>query len=131
MNKECLQQISNWWYRELNFCGCGRPNDVLIYIAEYLRALSTTYDGREDPDWAERHDILDALLLSPKSEGAKHRSVYDYAPQLFLAYWLDSKGYTEHGGGVGGAWVTDEGRDLLGLLDGITEDDELPNPNYD
>lgn len=35
----------------------------------------------------------------------------------FMMYILDHKGFTEHGGSIGGCWLTDKGRRLLTVLD--------------
>ena len=34
-----------------------------------------------------------------------------------MMYVLDYKGFTEHGGSIGGCWLTDKGRRLLTVLD--------------
>ena len=35
----------------------------------------------------------------------------------FMMYVLDRNGLTEHGGSIGGCWLTDKGRRLLTVLD--------------
>lgn len=35
----------------------------------------------------------------------------------FTRYWMDKEGLTEHGGGVGGAWLTEKGSKLRDDLD--------------
>ena len=41
----------------------------------------------------------------------------NYGILQFLAYILDSYGFTEHGSSVGGCWLTKEGEKLLTVLD--------------
>ena len=43
--------------------------------------------------------------------------VYDDKLLLCLAYTLDAAGFTDHGSSIGGAWLTDEGKMFLWLLE--------------
>ena len=40
-----------------------------------------------------------------------------YGMLQFLAYVLDDYGFTEHGSGIGGCWLTEDGERLLTVLD--------------
>ena len=40
-----------------------------------------------------------------------------YGMLQFLAYVLDSYGFTTHGSGIGGCWLTEDGERLLTVLD--------------
>ena len=44
-------------------------------------------------------------------------NVYDNNLLLCLAYTLDAAELTEHGSSIGGAWLTEEGRMFLWLLE--------------
>ena len=67
----------------LGWCGCGRPDDALLFVRDALWRI----DG---------HIPLEL----------------DTGPAYFVYYVLDEKGLTEHGVGVPG-WLTDKGRKLL------------------
>jgi hypothetical protein len=41
---------------------------------------------------------------------------------LFTLYWLDAKGFTDHGGNVRGSWPTEEGETLLDDLEQWNKD---------
>lgn len=71
---------------ELGWCGCGSPEEVDRMMLAYLEA-------RAEEDWPKPHP-----------EG-----VSEDAEQL-LSYIADALGWTEHGGSVGGAWLTDDGK---------------------
>ena len=43
--------------------------------------------------------------------------VYDDKLLLCLAYTLDAAGFTDHGSSISGAWLTDEGKMFLWLLE--------------
>jgi hypothetical protein len=71
---------------ELGWCGCGSHEDVDAWMLAYLRS-------RAGDEWPK-----------PQPEG-----VSEDAAGL-LAYMADDLGWTEHGGSIYGAWLTDEGR---------------------
>lgn len=95
-------------------CGCGMPNQV---YGLYHRVLASTPSSGEE-DWPNWSDRLAA------TEG-------DERLYYVIAYVLDHLGATEHGGGVGGAWLTDKGERLLLLFDAWSEWGYEPNPCYD
>lgn len=80
-------------YLQSWFCGCGDPEAACATLLRILR-LHPAYEHRDE---------LAALI---PDEGAR----------LLLLYRLDRDGLTEHGGSIGGAWLTDKGtavRDAL------------------
>lgn len=97
---ELIQSCSDFFYYEiLNWCGCGRPEDAKRCIRDYLDALSNP---------AEKQDKLKRRF------GVEH--VYDNELLLCLAYMMDAAGFTEHGSGIGGAWLTKDGEMFLACL---------------
>jgi hypothetical protein len=78
-------------------CGCGNPDLVWDTIRDYLK---------EREDWAN-----DRIEWKPLETGK------DY----LLAYLMDHFGLTEHGGSVGGAWLTIEGERTLRYLEELFE----------
>lgn len=86
----------------LNFCGCGRPERVAELLAAYLSALvedSRQAEARCVPTWKQQPWL---------EVGGDDRDVF-----LMCAYIADAAGWTEHGGSVHGAWITESGRDIL------------------
>ena len=97
-------------YDKLGWCGCGRPELALDAVRKYLDAVRARHEesveaGTEMLENAFGHKYAD-------SDGLL----------LCLAYTLDEAELTEHGSGVGRAWLTDEGAMFLTLLN--MEDDE-------
>lgn len=82
-----------WWFKVAGFCGCGRPEDVLGLLRDRLVEYRRS--------WAEDEC---APALDMTSAG------------WLLLYQLDAWGLTEHGGGVGGSWLTAAGKLLLESL---------------
>jgi hypothetical protein len=78
----------------LGFCGCGNPDEVMIYVKNYLQ------------------DCNDSKFGS-----------YEDIPYMFLAYWADHNGYTEHGTTVRCSWLTDKGKELLSDINWCLENE--------
>tara|TARA_Y100000310_G_scaffold299375_1_gene334191 strand:+ start:3278 stop:3688 length:411 start_codon:yes stop_codon:yes gene_type:complete len=80
----------------LGYCGCGMPDESLMYIRKILRLIHSLHVEEYDPNqWKE----LDQFF---SSEGEKYT----------MFYMLEKLELTEHGGCVPG-WVTDKGIELL------------------
>lgn len=81
------------------FCGCGSPEEA-------SRAL------------------LQLLRLHPLFEhyGELHDWIGDIGPEYLLLYMLDRFELTEHGGSVGGAWLTEKGEAVRDALAREEED---------
>lgn len=95
-NREVLDIIFN----DLCLCGCGRPEDILRYITEALRA----YREVLDTDWSE--------------EARKKAELFtDGILREWTAHIMDSAGLLDHGTGIHGAWITDKGREFLLALE--------------
>lgn len=81
--------------RHLGWCGCGNPEDIDLAMLAYLDSGT--------PD----------ILALPEG-----------LAELMLAYIADDLGWTEHGGSVYGAWLTDDGREALTNLKANTTTEE-------
>lgn len=77
---------------ELEWCGCDRPEEVDRMMLAYLEARAV-----ED-------------FPKPHPEGVSEDA------ETLLAYIADQLGWTEHGGSVGGAWLSPAGETALNNL---------------
>lgn len=118
INGVSLRQSSNlreqcedfFYFEKLNWCGCGNPEIVKYEILKYLRIKDWWYDIDYSSETYK--------LLSRKfREAFGVNDVYGSPLLLALAYTLDAAGFTEHGSSIGGAWITDEGRMFMFLLE--------------
>lgn len=94
------------WVESLNFCWCGKPALALFRLRSLLQVHSGTSGNLS----------LDDIKAIIPDEGTKY----------LLLYWLDAQNLTEHGGSVGGAWLTSLGARVLGYL-GSLDDEEMGN----
>jgi len=88
---------------QLSFCGCGRPEDALLFMRDVLHALDTKGGSRDE--WEERNKNLKELW----------HSIPDGIMYL-VYYFLDNKELTTHGGSVPG-WLTEKGLTMMHDLD--------------
>ena len=89
MTRPNLRVFLNGW-----FCGCGNPELACARLRDILK-LHPLYDNRE---------ALKALIP-------------DTGMEMLVLYFLDHLDLTEHGGGIGGAWLTDKGKAVLEALE--------------
>lgn len=95
----------------LKFCGCGNLTENLKFVRDVLRHISDLKEkvwpkAQECPNAAEAYDKWNV-----EGDALMGRS------RWFMRYFLDREGFTEHGGSIGGAWLTSEGQQLLEDLD--------------
>lgn len=83
---------------ELGWCACGNPEDVDRMMLTYLEWAEARFDKQSEVSWDTPLDNV--------SDDAK----------FLLAYIADGLDWTEHGGSVGGAWLTDEGKEAMANL---------------
>lgn len=88
-----------FYYEKLNWCGCGDPDIAKRVVRDYLEVIN---------------DKFDSDVTFEKKFGVD--LVYDNDLLLCLAYTIDAAGFTEHGSSISGAWLTDEGKMFLWLL---------------
>lgn len=82
----------------LGFCNCGCPGANVEFVGQVLSVLAS-----DDP-W----DVQNAKLR----EMAGSEVVHD-----FVLYVLDDKNLLEHGGSIGGSWLTNKGRAFLAAVE--------------
>lgn len=95
---------------QMGLCNCGNPEDTYEVIRRYLHVREEwrkeslfTYDDVVKSYEANLHiDCKDTI---------------HYGLLQFLMYILDNNNFTEHGSGIGGCWLTEDGERLLTVLD--------------
>lgn len=90
-----MSEVVNELFNLFDFCPCGAPWEVATYIRDYLTEISKDRDKRDN---------------------LKQDAAYWMA-----AYLCDAHGLTEHGGSVGGAWITEYGKWWLEKLKSYEE----------
>lgn len=90
------------FFEDWGWCGCGSPE-------------------------APAKLVLDVLRCAPFYEPANRLSLTTLLPNdglfYFVLYMLDRADLIEHGGSVGGAWLTDRGKAVLQSLETLVATD--------
>ena len=82
----------------------------------------------EKMGWSEKSLSYDEVVNSYKVNlHIDYNNSIHYGLLQFLMYVLDSYGFTEHGGGIGGCWLTEDGERLLAVLDAWHDSGEYVN----
>lgn len=104
-------------------CGCGCPEDATRLVYDVLQAMSERWvEGR-------KHDLFvagdrPALEAVWKRYAERIKALLPTSGvEYFVLYLFDHWGLTEHGGGVGGCWLTDKGQAVLDALGREIADD--------
>ena len=79
----------------LHFCGCGDPDAVMTYIRDFLQKL-------DKQDWGNYEDM----------------------PYMFLCYWSDHEGLSDHGTTPRCSWLTEKGKELLNDINWCLENEK-------
>lgn len=94
-----LEDLHNWVFCDLGFCGCGDPEGALEMLRDTLNLLNKEFDERWD-------EIKRRFPDNPMS--------WTYL------YFLDDKGLTDHGSNIRGCWLTEKGKGILAALNAYT-----------
>lgn len=113
MNEESdyPNNVQEFYYKELGWCGCGSPQEALEFMRDILQIMKNRSDDNQNEPCGTRYE---------DSAWAKHTKLLDDklpgALGLSYFYFLDSVGLTEHGGSIGGSWLTKDGERALEIL---------------
>lgn len=115
-----IEPLLNFYIHEkMDLCECGRPEDTYEVIRRYLHIRKS---------WSEKSLSYDEVVNSYKVNlHIDDNNSIHYGLLQFLMYVLDSYGFTEHGGGIGGCWLTEDGERLLTVLDAWHDSGEYGN----
>lgn len=121
--------INDFYYDKLKFCGCGSPSDTLYVIKKVLNVIDVKIKRCEESKFWDsnnydlyRNDITECLNLKDETIEDAQLSINEGVIQTFL-YLLDSVGVLEHGGSVGGAWLSEYGETLLEHLNKLSDEE--------
>lgn len=91
-------------YSLLKLCGCGCPEDAYNFCREVLIAFDRRpFDDREKP-WVDAEDSVKALIIKSPDVAAH-----------VISHLLTNLKLLEHGGSVGGSWLTKDGERIVDL----------------
>ena len=112
-------------YGLLHLCGCGCPEDAFNFCREALVCFDRrgVHESPPTKEWIDAEKALKALIIQ-KPDTAAH----------VIAHLLTHLKLMEHGGNVGGSWLTREGErivDLGPVTEDVMDDDEAPATQHE
>ena len=93
--------------QQMGWCRCGDNEKVDELMLAYLDSL--------ERHWAWVHE-REGRQITPEEWKTSPESGMDGDVYYLMAYIADSLDWTEHGGSVVGAWLTDDGKEALANL---------------
>lgn len=111
MTVEELYVYIHGWSKDkstLNWCGCGSPTSAYQKLLDILEHFYVDQDEMPRPYSKEESE----------KRWAAHNALFanDEGLEYLTLYWLDSLGFMEHGGAVGGGWLTPFGEEVMYAL---------------
>jgi len=88
----------------LGFCGCGDPEAAATFLVQVLRNIEATH-----------HHGIEWL-----NEGLKY----------LVQYWIDDRGWTEHGVSIDYVWLTDDGKLAIRILEAFIKLEKEEEEEY-
>ena len=97
---------------ELGWCECGMPSRIDDLMEEFLAGVERRWAQEDAADAAGSHHATRYTdgTITTFPYGMNEDVAY------LLAYLADTLGWTEHGGSVGGEWLTHDGKEALANL---------------
>jgi hypothetical protein len=117
--------IYNFYYENLKFCGCGSPWTTLKFIKDFLNTIKQKTDNYKKKDYDKNSEkyyeeyqsnIRNIFEFQNKSENDNFFSDSQDGIIQFVLYYLNKIEILEHGGSVGGSWLTEHGEIVLKAL---------------
>ena len=105
---------------ELGWCGCGQPRNINEVMLTYLSGLRER--GRVLA--SECRGLLVIELLGTVSNAPRFPFGMDEDLALTYAYIADDLGWTDHGGNIQDAWLTDDGEIALTNLETLRKENK-------
>lgn len=88
-------------YGLLHLCGCGCPEDAYNFCRDVLAA----FDRRDrTKEWIDAENAVKDIIMKRPDEAAH-----------VIAHLLSHMRLLEHGGSVGGSWLTDDGARIVDM----------------
>lgn len=124
--------IHNFYYQKIGLCGCGSPGDRLLLIKSLLNQVHDRTDDYRKADLSkdgttglyEKHQRkLHGVFGFAEHGGESMFSDVQNGIVQFVMDILDEADLLEHGGSIGGAWLSRNGEKMREILNGIKDED--------
>lgn len=100
-----MNPVQSFWHDVLGFCDCGEPESALEFMRDVLIAIR------------DRHAVAGSDNDAHTAAAEKINQLLPGMIGLTYLYVLTTYDLIEHGGSVYGSWLTDEGHEILEMLE--------------
>lgn len=110
-----LEELHDWVFDGLGFCGCGDPEQAL----EFLKSVLLAIRKRSHENGEIEESQVESLARWTRNSDALNELVgMERAPAMAWTYlyMLSDKDLLEHGGNCSGSWLTEKGEQILDAL---------------
>jgi hypothetical protein len=112
-----IDEERGWALETLQICGCGDPDKTIMLARDVLGIIKRRWDATQSLSILSPSDRPAFEAAGREERDALGLRLGDDSDLYWLTlYWLDACDLTEHGGSVGGCWLTPAGEAALGRL---------------
>lgn len=131
LDEQRKEFIQDFYYKELGFCGCGSPENILYVLRELLNTIKRKTDRYKLEDYDNkikeysdlwRTEIKNNLNLQEENIANSYFSINEGVLQILLNI-LNNIDVLEHGFSINGSWLTEYGEELLTYLNELSDED--------
>lgn len=125
------KELHDFYFDELEWCGCGDPEGVLQFMAKVLDLAKCRFEAaRNEPPFhtGGDYDRLSDEFFQLVGEDTPFREM-----GLSYLYVLGAHELTEHGSNIRGSWITEKGERVLEAIQryDLEKVFALPPPDWD
>jgi hypothetical protein len=118
MTRQELRVELNAW-----MCGCGSPEGCVRFIYDVLCMFRTRWNQDRPLSLFKPEDRPSLERVWAEYSIAKKALLPTDGIEYFVLYMLTHWDWIEHGGSVGGSWMTQKGEAILAALDAEVSDE--------
>lgn len=93
---------------DLGLCGCGAPETAADRLLGILRRIKESQEWTAHCKGPRPHEYGSEVGVDPNQDEGLY---------WLLWYWIDDRGWIEHGSSVRGSWLTQEGERAIEVLE--------------
>ena len=126
--------LYEFYFNELKCCGCGCPENTLLFIKNLLNIIYEKTKRCDNKDYYDRHyyyydlyqkELREVFEFENKQENNNYFSNNQDGIIQFVLYYLDEVEVIEHGTSINGAWLTKKGEQILKILNKVEDWDNF------
>lgn len=108
------EELSEFYYDHLKWCGCGEPWAALSFLGEVLAAIDQRHpEGVSEEESHAAYMKLFEVLGMEANPGLAYGYLYS----------IDAYGLLEHGSTIRGSWLTAKGKEVMKAIQNCSKEE--------